>query len=64
MDVKHMLAQDGGARTEREIVERGGHRPFKRVLRGHYAVLAFPAVHAVEHLGQRRAFDQLRVVYA
>ena len=64
MDVKHMLAQDGGARAEREIVERGGHRPFKRVLRGHYAVFAFPAVHAVEHLGQRGALDQLRVVYA
>ena len=64
MDVKHMLAQDGGARAEREIVERGGHRPFKRVLRGYHAVFAFPAVHAVEHLGQRGALDQLRVVYA
>ena len=64
MDIKHMLPQDGGARAEREIVERGGHRPFKCVLRGHYAVLALSAVHAVEHLGQRGALDKLRVVYA
>ena len=64
MDVKHMLAQDGGARAEGEIVERGRHRPFKRVFRGHHAIFAFPAVHAVEHLGQRGALDQLRVIYA
>ena len=64
VDVKHVLAQDGGAGAEREVVKRGGHRALKRVFRGNNAVLGSAAVHAIEHLGKRRALDKLGVLDA
>ena len=64
VDVEHVLAQDGGLALEREVVERGRDRPLERVLLRHHAELAFAAVHGVEHLVERRAFEKRGLVDA
>lgn len=64
MDVDDLFAEDGGRALEREVVERGRDGPFEGVLLRHHAELAFTAVDAVEHLIERGAFEQVRVVDA
>ena len=62
VDVEHFFAEDRGRAAKREVVERGRHRTFEGVFHGYDAVGAAAAIHAVEHLAERRAFHQVRLV--
>ena len=64
VDVQHVLAEYVGRAFEREVVERGRDRAFERVLFGNDAELGFAAVHAIEHLVERGALEQLGFVDA